>query len=404
MRAAHAGRGQLRTHQRNAVSSTGFTFRPKRAATMSRSFATTTRPTTHPAGAPIFASVWMDRTPGGYSPRSLRATRQPSRFFAPRACGSPGTTCLRSAMAWPVTTASSSPDRTRRRTTCSPHFCRWAARHGLRRGGSRSYFSSNIESGWIGYPLPADLQRGGTSALSRMASCRRLGGKLPDGRQLLFAAHRGLLHHALRSGLWRRRSSSITTSSVVRRWSGSRRKAPRSKVTFAWNREDVSAVFDSYLEGGSSANTFDGRSPIMRSRRTTKCVRVRASAWAFDTLFGYSINEREQLSLAIVDKTYAQPGTELVLIWGEPGGGSRKPQVERHRQTEIRVTVAPVPYAKSATQMKKATLAPANERLPPNLWITTGMTYCAHYTIRCAKWTNIVICEICLVCGRLSIS
>jgi hypothetical protein len=50
------------------------------------------------------------------------------------------------------------------------------------------------------------------------------------------------------------------------------------------------------------------------------------------------------LSLAIVDAD-VEPGTEVVLVWGEEGGGSAKPVVERHVQTEIRATVSPVPYA-----------------------------------------------------------
>ena len=41
----------------------------------------------------------------------------------------------------------------------------------------------------------------------------------------------------------------------------------------------------------------------------------------------------------------AEPGTEVTLVWGEEGGGSTKPVVERHVQTEIRATVSPVPYA-----------------------------------------------------------
>jgi len=36
------------------------------------------------------------------------------------------------------------------------------------------------------------------------------------------------------------------------------------------------------------------------------------------------------------------------LLWGEPGGGSRKPTVERHVQTEIRAIVSPVPYSEVA--------------------------------------------------------
>jgi hypothetical protein len=41
----------------------------------------------------------------------------------------------------------------------------------------------------------------------------------------------------------------------------------------------------------------------------------------------------------------SEPGTEVTLVWGEEGGGSAKPVVERHVQTEIRATVSPVPYA-----------------------------------------------------------
>jgi vanillate/3-O-methylgallate O-demethylase len=39
-------------------------------------------------------------------------------------------------------------------------------------------------------------------------------------------------------------------------------------------------------------------------------------------------------------------GTELTLLWGEEGGGTKKPTVERHKQLEVRATVSPVPYSK----------------------------------------------------------
>jgi syringate O-demethylase len=54
------------------------------------------------------------------------------------------------------------------------------------------------------------------------------------------------------------------------------------------------------------------------------------------------------LSLAIVDVAHSEPGTKVTVMWGEEGGGSSKPTVERHVQTEIRATVAPVPYVEVA--------------------------------------------------------
>jgi vanillate/3-O-methylgallate O-demethylase len=62
---------------------------------------------------------------------------------------------------------------------------------------------------------------------------------------------------------------------------------------------------------------------------------------------GYSYNERSMLSLAIVDPDVAL-GSEVRLVWGEESGGSKKPTVERHRQTEIRAIVSPAPYSKQA--------------------------------------------------------
>jgi hypothetical protein len=41
-------------------------------------------------------------------------------------------------------------------------------------------------------------------------------------------------------------------------------------------------------------------------------------------------------------------GTEVSLVWGEEGGGSSKPVVERHRQAEIRGIVSPCPYSEVA--------------------------------------------------------
>ncbi len=54
------------------------------------------------------------------------------------------------------------------------------------------------------------------------------------------------------------------------------------------------------------------------------------------------------LSLAMLDPEHGKVGTEVTVVWGEEGGGTAKPTVERHVQTKIRATVAPVPYAEVA--------------------------------------------------------
>jgi syringate O-demethylase len=54
------------------------------------------------------------------------------------------------------------------------------------------------------------------------------------------------------------------------------------------------------------------------------------------------------VSLAMVDNDQSAPGTEVTLVWGEPGRGSTKPTVERHKQIELRAVVAPVPISEVA--------------------------------------------------------
>jgi len=66
------------------------------------------------------------------------------------------------------------------------------------------------------------------------------------------------------------------------------------------------------------------------------------------TWIGYSSNEGKMLTLAIVEPEYAAPGTKVSLLWGEPNGGTSKPTVEPHVQTEIEATVSPAPYAEAA--------------------------------------------------------
>ena len=66
------------------------------------------------------------------------------------------------------------------------------------------------------------------------------------------------------------------------------------------------------------------------------------------TWIGYSSNEGAMLSLAMIDPDYVEFGKEVTLVWGEPNGGTSKPTVEPHVQTEIKAIVSPVPYSEVA--------------------------------------------------------
>jgi syringate O-demethylase len=86
---------------------------------------------------------------------------------------------------------------------------------------------------------------------------------------------------------------------------------------------------DRFAESGSIADIRDGET-------------VGVSTW-----ISYTANEGKWLTLAVLDTEHAEPGTEVTFHWGEEDGGTTKPTVERHVQTEMRAIVSPVPYVET---------------------------------------------------------
>jgi vanillate/3-O-methylgallate O-demethylase len=124
---------------------------------------------------------------------------------------------------------------------------------------------------------------------------------------------------------------------------------PRQKVTLALNDEDVTAAISTIFKKKDRAKFFEFPSAVYSTTPYDKVTRdgktVGISTWV-----GYSSNEGKMLTLAIVDKEVATPGTEVTFVWGEEGGGSKKPTVEPHVQTKIRAIVSPVPYSEVARE------------------------------------------------------
>jgi vanillate/3-O-methylgallate O-demethylase len=121
-------------------------------------------------------------------------------------------------------------------------------------------------------------------------------------------------------------------------------KAHWKKVTYAWNSEDVVKVFATLFEPGDIYKYID----LPQSNYTSASydeVTLDGKTVGTSMFTGYSYNERLMLSLGVVDAD-VEIGTEVKLVWGEPGGGSQKPTVERHRQLEVRAIVSSVPYSK----------------------------------------------------------
>jgi vanillate/3-O-methylgallate O-demethylase len=127
-------------------------------------------------------------------------------------------------------------------------------------------------------------------------------------------------------------------------------KNHRKKVTFAWDDADVNRINASmFAPHGENFKFID--LPLSNYASSSFDTVMSKGKMAGASMFsGYSFNERKMLSLGWVEAEFAKPGTELTLIWGEEGGGTKKTTVERHKQTEVKVVVGPTPYAKDVRE------------------------------------------------------
>jgi syringate O-demethylase len=120
----------------------------------------------------------------------------------------------------------------------------------------------------------------------------------------------------------------------------------RRKVTLALDDEDVTRTIGTMFQKSDRAKFMDWPSGVYAMHQYDR-VSAEGGTVGVSTWIGYSANEGKMLTLAVLDSGHAEPGTEVVLLWGEEDGGTVKPTVERHVQTEIRAVVCPVPYVEA---------------------------------------------------------
>jgi syringate O-demethylase len=223
---------------------------------------------------------------------------------------------------------------------------------GLRQSGARTYSSNTLESGWIPSPLPAvytgdrlKAYRQWLPATGYEASASLGGSFESDDIRDYY-----LTPWDLGYGPVVKFDHDFIGREALEKIAGSPR---RKKVTLVLNPEDVTRCISTMFQKDARTKYFDFPSSVYSTLPYDKVLKdgtiVGVSTWC-----GYSANEGAMLTLAMVDVEHSEPGTPVTFVWGEANGGSSKPTVERHVQTEIRATVAPVPYADPARTTYRA--------------------------------------------------
>ena len=115
---------------------------------------------------------------------------------------------------------------------------------------------------------------------------------------------------------------------------------PKQMVTLEWNAEDIGDVFMSQFRG-QGVDFYDPIEDHTPNADGTNGAFVRGDYVLADgkkigvaTGKTYAFYERRMISLASIDKEYAQEGRELTILWGHEG----------YPKKEIRATVARFPY------------------------------------------------------------
>jgi vanillate/3-O-methylgallate O-demethylase len=225
--------------------------------------------------------------------------------------------------------------------------------YGLKPAGTVTYFTTPLSDAWMAYPVPAiytgeELRgfREWLSAAGWEANSEIGGSFLSHDVEDYYATPYDLGYGSImkfdHDFVGRKALESLPV------------EERRTRVSLIWNQEDVQRVFASQFGAGPRYKSIDFPIPDYAWNQRDEVRSASGDLIGISCRIGYLNPIGELLSLAMMNHGHAEPGTEVLLTWGEPGGGSRKPQVERHEQTVIRATVAPAPYNSAVRGLKRA--------------------------------------------------
>ena len=216
---------------------------------------------------------------------------------------------------------------------------------GLRRAGGRAYSSNTLESGWIPSPLPAVYSGESMKAYREWLPATGYEGSASIGGSFVSDDIEDYYFTPwdLGYGSYVVFDHDFVGRDALEAMAG---RDHRKKVTLALDDEDVIRTIGTMFQQDERAKFIDWPSAVYSMHQFDR-VTVGGETVGVSTWIGYSANEGKMLTLAVLDAEYAEPGTDVTLVWGEEDSGTSKPTVESHVQVEIGAVVCPAPYVKA---------------------------------------------------------
>jgi glycine cleavage system aminomethyltransferase T len=202
-------------------------------------------------------------------------------------------------------------------------------RHGLLPVGAWAYASASVESGWIPSPVPGIYTDPELSDYRRWLPLYGIEGQRPLGGSFYSPDIEDYYVSPFELGYGR--SISFNHDFIGRdALLAARDTAPRAKVTLVLDPADVARALggdlDYYLTYSRHRVEAADGSLVGLTHQT-------ATIGTVGTL----------LSLTLIDKAHAAPGTEVTVTWGEHPGPGTDPDADLGFD-RIRATVAPAPF------------------------------------------------------------
>src|SRR5918996_291731 len=210
--------------------------------------------------------------------------------------------------------------------------------------GSRAYATNTLESGWIPSPLPAVYSGEQMKKYREWLPANGYEGTASIGGSFVSNTIEDyyMTPFELGYGVMVKFDHDFIGREALEKKS---KEPQRRKVTFAWHPEDVAKVFGSLFQPGTEPYKYIDLPLSNYASSSYDSILKGDKVVGYSMFSGCSYNERSMLSLGVVDPDI-KIGDDLMLVWGEANGGTKKTTVERHKQVEIRVTVSAVPYSK----------------------------------------------------------